>query len=235
MQRRQHAEDIVCPVFHEIAKFLTRSDSLLFARTSLCFVKFTKLFHPMLWDLWGPSRYFVSKKLLYALSCLDWGSWKCGKMNDSDSCLYFQVHFMNVNIQTTFQITWDSEITQYCCAFSSHTDNYYDTCRFSCPLPTEIPRHQIRKVLYPLFDNMYRKTRGHYITSFYQQPWILVGKSYSQEITSSLWYQIADRFAELEQEIVLPIPTNLTDDFFIGESTTKYNIHKKPEKKSRKS
>jgi hypothetical protein len=214
-QKRQDIVAILTSVFPEVAKFATRSDGLVLALVSPDLVKFAKLMHPMLYDLWPSSDCRAPNKVLYALSCLDWGKWGRGKVL-SYCMLQFVVDIVGVPFHMRLELVRSHlQGAKKCHVYCSVKTRGDDFVSFNFKLPKVIARHQIRKSLFPLFAKAYNTLKRHIISYFNENPYLIVGQRYSQDMTSALWRKVADKFAELEQECARKEDdlSDLEDDF----------------------
>jgi hypothetical protein len=213
MKRKRIDEiDIINSVFAKIAEFLMDVEIITLATIHPSLVKFTSQYHPMIYNVWGIHR-CPSVKFYDALRLLDWGRWGRAIGNNQRE-LYFQLILMNLafRVRISFHNTWGSRSdvgTQsrfedargisnmiYAQCYFNDCDNISQTIN----IPKIIPRHEVRKTLFPMLDTLFQDVQTCIFGFLQSNPWILVCEKTHKNMTSEKWFKVASLFEKNENE-----------------------------------
>jgi hypothetical protein len=103
------------------------------------------------------------------------------------------VFSVRISIHNTFGSS--SNIVYARCYFNN-CDNIYRTREF----PKIIPRHKVRKTLFPIFDTLFQDVQTCIFGFLQSNPWLLVCEKAHKNMTSDKWFKVASLFEKNENE-----------------------------------
>jgi hypothetical protein len=187
------AIDIINSVFPKIAEFLINTEVITLATIHPSLVKFASQYHPMMYNLWGKNPHSPSVKFYEALRLLHWGKWGKAHSGKKNNELCFNLKVMNVVFLAKINIhDFGMNVT---CKYKHCYYGYSETS-----FPNIIPRHQVRKTLFLIFDTLFQDIQVQMFRLLQDNPWMLVNEKNAEQMTSKKWFEVAHQFEQYEEE-----------------------------------
>jgi hypothetical protein len=203
---------VLSQVFTIITQF-AGSSSIVLAIICKDLVKYAYHLHPSFDDLWfircsdSPSELTPMK----VLSFLEWGPWGIGTFVEHSDDVIFSLTFLDVVFEIEFRFHYARKfiLTVTCPNFvndnnndsdeDTESDDEYMLLSTVMLIPLTVPKHKIRKTLFPCFRSLYREIKKSCLSFLNRNPQCLVSTNIQdapvvRKMNADSWLKVAERW-----------------------------------------